>query len=373
MLSVIKKTVLDILDHSCRKKSAGIDDYIDREIYHPMADALLLRSLCVLHEASLISSARLTSEAKLSVARLEADLEHYSGRGWGLGFAWKNADDKEVYSITTSLVMEALLSVKPYVPVQDNTFETVFSYLCSDAIFKVKQNGLTVPVFSEAMDFFVANASAKLCSVVLRANILGACSLDGQRVINIGEVLGFITKRCDKSYGWGYSLLDCDTYDFLHQAYIVEALHDAGEAYSLNSRDLLLLVDSYRFGDGFVDKVVSYESLEDALSSAAKVKSHTLLPFGDGMIVRWAKPARAWELGAMLAAISKVLGSKTVEDVAYIALKQRALLLAEVLVQDMAEQSAYWEKPRVMAHVLYGLSCYMQFRRAEVVRRRGDK
>lgn len=366
----VKNTAVEVLNNLSSSCCVGIDDYCDNDAYHPMADALLLESIYHLWEARIITEQKYKSLGNSIVKRLDEDLATYDGKGWGLGFDWKNRNDKEVYIITTSLVIRALSKYYQYSDAFLKKYKSTLIFMCSNEIFKLRRGMVFFPSYSPSINKNLTNASCVLASSLLdiyenNENFNSFNNRVSKK--KLYKILNLIYVDKKKKYGWGYEYKkENEIYDLLHQAYILKGLINKT---NVTMTDTILVLDSYRGHHGYIDKATEYRDAQKVLSNTIN-SSFTIDAVDNSYFLRKISNARTWSIGAILAAISLQLMCRNHSQhnsASYVVLKSRAQHLASCMIkhyQSLSEDDQ--NKPRNISHVLYGLSSYMNFIKNEL-------
>ncbi len=298
------------------------DDYHAEPVYHPMADGKYLSAVATMTRCGLLPDHKTIRYAGPAIARLAgANVADQPGHGaWGLGFAWRGADAREPYVITTSVVAAGLLDIVELIDRDDHDLDDLRPAieLARDAAAwlidaaprtEVELDGdrFSVATFSPAIPELVTNVAAAWGAATARS-LVRFDDLDAARAPAPDQIAAWIWSRFRDPVGWPYAA-DKPRYDLLHQCYIMNALLDlaADQAARRRIEDAAATVFALlRSDSGYLDKTTLAER-EDALAAAARSPQVTLIPLGETWLIRHADPGRLWSLGELLVVFGRLL------------------------------------------------------------------
>ena len=340
----VKQAALELFNQLDKAACYGKDEYCSKDIYHPMADALLVQSAFNLRKAQCITSAREKQVVIKSFKRLlDHTLAQDSLQGWGLGFEWNDLPENEVFTITTAMVLRAASNYQKELELAQQVIKIGQSCLNHPLLNKALIGPIKAPTYSLGINEHITNTWLYAAAALKKVGGLGRLK---------AKLLGYIGAHISKaSLGWKYSKRT-HRVDLLHQAYICQSLMDLG--YISKAHDFYVEeFDNFSSDNGYIDKIdlLSKREFEVDIGRLKKVKA---IKRGRGYILYHKAEARYWSVGMHLSILSQMV--RNIESDTFLPkLKEQQSKLVDYCLSKGSDA----ETPRNLAHTLLGYTDFL--------------
>lgn len=341
----VKQAALELFNQLDKAACYGKDEYCSKDIYHPMADALLVQSAFNLRKAQCITLAREKQVVVKSFKRLlDHTLAQDSLQGWGLGFEWNDLPENEVFTITTAMVLRAASNYQEELELAQQVIKIGQSCLNHPLLNKALIGPIKAPTYSLGINEHITNTWLYAAAALKKVGGLGRLK---------AKLLGYIGAHISKaSLGWKYSKRN-HRVDLLHQAYICQSLMDLG-SYNAAENFYFSEFDIFKNHTCYIDKV-DLTDKKEVVRNINQYRNLRVISTREFCIVLYPNAARAWSVGMNLSVISQLLSvSKSNSMSLKLEQSQQNLLYSSLMSADNSDRN-----PRACAHLLLGFSDYL--------------
>ena len=301
----LARSAAEVLAHVVRsfQDSDGVsaDEYWKRPLYHPMAEGKYLQTLAVSQEAGWISMDWMQTQARAAARRLRAHAiaGEPNRMAWGLGFSYKGVPADEPYLITTAIVAAGLSELRCRVDHPDlaDLHLKALNWIAEFIACRGSKRR-SLPAFSPNQPIRVVNSGAYAASALLRAHALGQYEPTSAICRRASAILETVDASYRSDIGFPYAD-GVPVVDLLHQAYILNALLDAGRSADIEEQ-ALTVVATLREGQRFLD-TAKITDVATAIADQVKASQAVFLRVhGSIGLVLNHRPARLWSLGEVV-------------------------------------------------------------------------
>jgi len=304
MLKEVRETLENYLNDYELAKGFSKDYYCDELLFHPMAAAKYILTLCSLYRSGLLSHSRLIQRSKFSVKKLfetKINLENTENIFWGLGYKWQNLEKSEPYLITTSIVVHSLLELEEIIEndlilknFSQQALVSLESWVKEKRVYCLNMN-ILIPKYSFTIMEPVFNSAAYANAVILKYSLDENIKIEAQQFMNL------LWKERTMGVGWKYSNSN-DIVDLLHTCYIQNSYFISQDSkIKENICEAISMVNQFNCGSYFNDVLLVKHSFNEWQGDIIRYIDN------EQYLELKVKKARLWSIGELLVLLSNMM------------------------------------------------------------------